>query len=1427
MFKKIFSTIGGKPTEKDLQRYSEVADQIIARGPEIERLSEAELRAKTDEFRAQIQAARAGLENDEAVRAAENRVLDEILIEAFAVVREAAVRAIGLRHYAVQLTGGQVLHEGRVAEMRTGEGKTLVATLPFYLNALTGRGVHLVTVNDYLARRDAKWMGPIYRLLGMEVGILQDASRTEHARKAFMYDPERESPQEDNNQMRSVLRREAYLADITYGTNNEFGFDYLRDNMANSLSERRQVELNYSIIDEVDNVLIDSARTPLIISGPAQFDTQMYGELARVAKQMRPELFEIDERGRTIALTEEGYDRAEELIGRPLRDPDNPEDITPEQAQLQGFLEQAMRAEFLFKRNKDYLVQAGNVHIVDTFTGRVMPGRRWSDGLHQAIEAKEGMRIQAENVTYATITLQNFFRLYSKLAGMSGTAVTESEEFDKIYSLAVVPIPTNLDYRAVRDPELEEIEYKENGYKFSYVARKDDPETPILWRRKDYDDLVYRSEEAKLRAIVQEIVAMHAVGRPLLIGTTSVDGSEYLSGRLRAELLRKLALVWLLRDYWFEANDQQEDGRAVAELTFLNKPLTTIKPADMRPMAKELGLKLNPTEPQNLKRLAQIIGVPQTAINRLEGILDGGIPHQVLNAKKHDEESQIIAHAGKLGAVTIATNMAGRGVDIKLGGDITEETLNQVNRVLGRESVADPFDMTNEERAEALQQLDPEQYGIYSEEVEAYLTHLEDERTVRAQGGLHVISSERHEARRIDNQLRGRAGRQGDPGSSRFYLSLEDELMRRFGGQNVSGLMERLKIDEMLPIEHGLVNKSIEQSQTRVEGANFDVRKHLLEYDDVLNDQRNKFYDQRNLIFSKEDPSDDLQEMLASETQRRVELAAMEEDGWWKLLSWLNSTQPTLQRLDGLLLFSFSIELLLDEIGAQLPALADGWQTHKAAIEGSQTAGHDPAAVKAAADEARNHLQQATEQLPQIKETLLDIAAHSAAAARERLIASIETQLETLSTHASERGRYKRELAEMAYEGALNEAREYGRPIQVRTVAKDMFETATIQSSLSKSELQALTPDNVQTEVAQRVEALAGNDFLQRALKRIAVRSRLEIDLETPAWEDLDWDALIYTVLYKLEAAHIAQTERHLREIEGILENRIKRPEQLTRDAMGRLVLDMAYSQDVQIDQRTKQRQVRLQQRFPYVYFAGRLLDGVEPEELTERILVHLQTATDIQRVSWGEAELQRLSTAQVADLDAETQKWLQSKLAAEDSAAIAGQKLGTIEASLRDSLRDALGKRIAVGAHRQLMISISGQLWVDYLTEIEGIRTSIGLEAYAQRDPLLAYKRRAYEQFRQLLTDMRAGVVSRLFTFQPRNLDELRSDIERSAPAEQQTHKTPGRNEPCWCGSGKKYKNCHLRTEQGQQGNGAAAARPPKPRKAKKKKKSKKQRQR
>ncbi|HOL82984.1 MAG TPA: preprotein translocase subunit SecA [Caldisericia bacterium] len=640
IFKKIFSN-----EEKDLKKLQNYVIKINSFEQDFEKYSNDELMNKTIEFLSRI-------ENGET--------LEDILFESFAVVREVSKRTIKLRHFDVQLMGGVVLHEGKIAEMKTGEGKTLVATLPIYLNSLTKKGVHLITVNDYLAKRDALWMGPIYRFLNRSVGVIQHES-------SFLVDWD--DPEKFSVKLIPCSRKDAYLADITYGTNNEFGFDYLRDNMAINLDGVVQRELNYAIVDEVDSILIDEARTPLIISGPSEKSTSIYYKAAQVARQLKiDEDFTSDEKEKNVALTESGVKKVEKLM--------NVENLyASENVELVSHIIQALRALIHFKKDVDYIVKDGEVIIVDEFTGRLMYGRRYSDGLHQAIEAKENLTVKAESQTLATITFQNYFRMYSKLAGMTGTAKTEEDEFIEIYGLPVIVIPTN---------------------------------KPMI--RKDYPDVVFRTEKIKFRKIIEGIKDCYKIEQPVLVGTRSIEKNELLSSMLKRE----------------------------------------------------------------------------------------GIPHQVLNAKYHEKEAEIIKHAGEKGMVTIATNMAGRGVDIVLGPGVVEL------------------------------------------------------------GGLHIIGTERHEARRIDNQLRGRSGRQGDPGSSRFYLSLEDEILRIFGGDTIKKLMEFFKMDDDTPLEHPLLSRTIENAQKRVEAYHFEIRKHLLEYDNVLNKHREIIYKERRRILEKADLREDV-----------------------------------------------------------------------------------------------------------------------------------------------------------------------------------------------------------------------------------------------------------------------------------------------------------------------------------------------------------------------------------------------------------------------------------------------------------------------------------------------------------------------------------------------------------------------------------------
>ncbi|HLC03980.1 MAG TPA: hypothetical protein VJK02_13155 [Anaerolineales bacterium] len=1296
MFKTLTRIIGGDPVRREIERYQPYVEAINKLEAGIHALSDAQLRGKTDEFRRRL---------------AEGETLEDVLPEAFAVVRESSVRTIGLRHFDVQLIGGVVLHQGRIAEMRTGEGKTLVATMPIYLNALEGDGVHLITVNDYLARRDARWMGPIFDFLGLSVGILQEAARTENGRKAFVYEPTRESVQEDIHQLRIVDRRLAYAADVTYGTNNEFGFDYLRDNMARRLEDRVQRGHHYAILDEVDNILIDEARTPLIISGPAEEDPSLYQQMTQVVKHLRPEDYEVSERDRNVSLTEIGENHVEELLGTALRDPDRPEDITPEQARMIGYLEQALRAEFLFKRNKDYVVQGGRVIIVDEFTGRLMQGRRWSDGLPQAVEAKEGVRIRQENVTYATITLQNYFRMYAKLAGMTGTAVTESEEFNKIYNVDVTPLPTNLEFIALApDTNLVEVEYREDGNRFLNYARADDEDqAPVFWKRKDYPDAVYRTEEAKLRAVTTEILLRHVLGQPLLVGTTSVELSERLSGRLRAEPLQRLAMVMLLRDAYLERKGLADDGTRVEELMPLYQSIDNLTPAALRPFARELELSLNPAREGNLERLAEILGLDHSHEARLTEALEAGIKHNVLNAKKHDEESRIIANAGAFGAVTIATNMAGRGVDIRLGGEVAEEVLAAVNRVLRRAGIAEPEYLNMEERLARLSEVDRQAIGIYEAEIELYRNFIEDARRVREAGGLHVVGSERHESRRIDNQLRGRAARQGDPGSSQFFLSLEDELMRLFGGSQVSGLMERLRIDEAVPIGHSIVDRTIEQAQTRVEGANFDTRKHLLEYDDVLNQQREVFYSQRNRVFAKDDIRDDVDQMLTVEVESHVRSALQDPEGPWKLLAWLEETQPTLNLESDEPYPSYMLRLLLDEL------------------------------VTATDVEA-------------LRPQLLEAARQAIETQKQHLARSVEEQFERSLDHLEDQVRQRVEMAETAIEGAMLEAETNETAVNPEALVKSVEENAGLRLQIDKTGLDQVgeDPGRFRDLVPEIVEASLGirvwAGMLQAVERRIGESLGLEPTLETP----IDWDAALEGLLTAFDTTWEQRQERTLEEIRRELVNRLSEGDEINERLKTRLLVQLSYGQRAFFDRKTHQRRSLVVPRLSYAFAAAGLLTGEKVDELSQRVLDHLRGAQSALQLSLGNASLARHGALTLEQMDPFLQAALRRELGDDGFADLASAgSITSLDRDARDRIARALGSVSLTEAQRGLILAVGDRLWIDYLTQMEALRTSIGLEAYGQRDPLVQYKSRAFDMFQQLTSEIRSGVISNLFRSQ------------------------------------------------------------------------------
>lgn len=696
----ILDKIFGSFNDREVKKLFKTVHEIEALDSKMQALSDAELRNMTEVFKSELQ---------------KGKTLDDILPEAFALVREAAWRTLRMKHFPVQLLGGIVLHQGRIAEMKTGEGKTLVATAPVYLNALEGRGVHVVTVNDYLASRDKEWMGKIYEFLGLSVGCIVHGITNEE-------------------------RRNAYLCDITYGTNNEFGFDYLRDNMVIYKEEMVQREQNFAIVDEVDSILVDEARTPLIISGAGQKSTKLYALVDHFVRTLKNEVdFTVDEKAHTVVLTDDGVQKAERAFSlENLADPENME--------ISHHINQALKAHSLMRLDRDYVVKDGEIVIVDEFTGRLMFGRRYSDGLHQAIEAKEGLEVQRESKTLATITLQNYFRMYRKLAGMTGTAKTEEDEFKHIYNMDVVVIPTNKDIQ-----------------------------------RKDMPDSVYRSEEGKFRAVVNQIIERHKNGQPVLVGTISIENSELLS-----KLLKKY-----------------------------------------------------------------------------------GVPHEVLNAKHHEREAEIVAQAGHYGAVTIATNMAGRGTDIILGGNIEFKVKRELKKqgysdtILSKVTSLIPYD--DPEVIEAKQK--------YQELYEREKPFFDEEnRKVVEAGGLHIIGTERHESRRIDNQLRGRAGRQGDPGASQFYISLEDDLMRLFGSERIQGIVDKLGMDDDEPIEAGLLSKSIESAQKRVEGRNFSIRKHVLQYDDVMNKQREVIYKERRRVLEGDNLREHVIGMLEGLVDEAIEI---------------------------------------------------------------------------------------------------------------------------------------------------------------------------------------------------------------------------------------------------------------------------------------------------------------------------------------------------------------------------------------------------------------------------------------------------------------------------------------------------------------------------------------------------------------------------
>ncbi len=1513
MLKNLYTKIAGDPGDKTVKEARGIVEeQINPLEPELEKLSDAELRAKTDEFKAHLADAAAQprqnmaelreqlntaadaedrrlieeqlKQADQALVDAERDALDEILPEAFACVREASRRTIGLRHFDVQMIGGMVLHKGQVAEMKTGEGKTLVATLPLYLNALAGRGAHLVTVNDYLARRDAQWMGPIFLALGLSVGVLQQGEQ-----KALLFDPSVKAATRELDYLRTCTRQEAYRADITYGTNSEFGFDYLRDNMAWRLEERVQRELYYAIVDEVDNILIDEARTPLIISGPAGEASDEYYRLAELVRKLAPDDYTIDQRTRGITLTEAGYDRVEQLLGKPLYNPDRPEESDPQQAKLMHHLEAALKAEYLFKRDKDYIVRKGQVIIVDEFTGRLMAGRRWSDGLHQAVEAKEHVPIQQESVTYATVTLQNYFRLYKKIAGMTGTAKTEEDEFQKVYGLDVVVIPTN-----------------------KSMIRNDQP------------DQVYRNEEAKWRAVTIEIVSLYARGQPTLIGTTSVELSEHLSKRFTAPKLQLLARVRLLanaietsdalndksrntlksilsralddalenydealasrlfheydlravtgamrklgkdarelarlkargaaksgrdgkqpglnekelkeiegigeRDLKFAARLEERNLRldgvdallaeiaahpddiaktaqkfnvaletamslyqdtrlSRAEMGDINRALIdsmgdvdtvqdeyrlravdmeaivkrlSLRDEDATRLAKKLQVNADPFTAENIQALTQVFGVEDATL--LSDLLHLGIPHNVLNAKEHEKEAGIIARAGEPHSITLATNMAGRGVDIKLGGELPEHTLNEVGRILRKNGI-DPYDLSFDQIKDALEKIPKENYELDKEHVERFLKYMNDRAKVRELGGLRIIGTERHEARRIDNQLRGRAGRQGDPGASRFYASLEDEIMRRMGGK---GLVDRVWVED-IPIEHDWVTRALEQAQVKMEGYNFDIRKHLLEYDDVLNKQREVIYGQRYRILTKADLREDLRGWLEEEIGRVMAEDLKEDHGESRLLLHLDALLPGFYISENELWPPFSLELVQRNL---------------------------------------NH----TDDAKAVAEKILDAAQQAMELHRDFLTDAIVPEI--VSTFEQQYRTSWDEIEDLAKNTLVTlkqEAEEQDRRLDARTLTTTIGQTVGMALDV-RAERGSGAGEISEREILDAVRRAYDARVVEQVYHRTGKRAGLNFDFRWRPEGELDFSALREELATAIDEAYTKLAEKYLADIERELDERVKSIDDVRGKRLSHLLFSISNTRQAAFDQRTHRRVDILVPRFPWVHLAATQLKQFDHDALRGEILAYWNQSLDQLEPLRGGA------------------------------------------APFNDMLRE-------------LMLSIVTNLWVDYLTAIESLREGIGLQAFGQRDPLVEYKRRAYEMFQDLYARIRSQVVTYVFTYQYRGFAKLEEEdrdraarqvVEaaasapaisgqssvtsnqstvnsqqkagggksQSAPATvgqktagkksqtprslagQEPPRKPigapagtklGRNDLCWCGSGKKYKNCHMQSD-------------------------------
>jgi preprotein translocase SecA subunit len=1374
--------------DKVRKQYQSEVERINHLEAEYEQLSDTELRLKTDDFRNRL---------------ADGETLDDVLPEAFAAVREASRRTIGMRHYDVQLIGGIVLHQGRIAEMKTGEGKTLVATLPLYLNALTGKGAHLVTVNDYLARRDAGWMGPIYNLLGMSIGFIgHDFSA--------LFDPEYVDPSETLEDERLVhwrpcSRREAYHADITYGTNNEFGFDYLRDNMVHSFKNLSQREHHYAIVDEVDNILIDEARTPLIISGPASKSSDQYARFAQLVTGLRAGRVSPDEvkkgaepdgdalidlKTRSVVLTEQGLEKVEAQIeelgtGESVYD--------PQHALLTHYLENALKAKFIFHRDKDYVVQEGEVIIVDEFTGRLMPGRRWSDGLHQAVEAKEGVQVQRESTTYATVTFQNYFRMYEKLAGMTGTAETEREEFAKIYDLDVTVIPTN---------------------------------KPCI--REDHADLIYRTEEAKFKAVINDIWERTAQGQPILVGTTAVETSERLSN----QIMRDLGTLIRSGEIDFHVLNAKQNADEAAIIAQAGKPATVTIATNMAGRGTDILLGGNPESlasrhlreigftREELQDLAESLfgsqkkGPMQSIIARS----DGRLTEDLITALQHlqasyEQAMQQIEERGEnlylvqtvlddippdyyeekreLVRAILEQNMLRARKIVHDTDAIGEEKIGEIQRVYldvmqyrnNRRQRPDflaekLFERVYTARArlvqlvlrgdiEQAQQLVEATPGLPAEYIDDVLDIQrqceEDHEYVKQNGGLHVIGTERHEARRIDNQLRGRAGRQGDQGSSRFYLSLEDDLMKRFGRMDtLKGVMEKMGVEDDQPIESNLVSKSIEKAQERVEGFNFDGRKHTVDYDDVMNKQREIIYARRRRILDE------------AEEQHRLE--------------------TLIERY-------YKPDQLLREIRDELRKTADSLPAELVQARLARILTHvsfDVETLRASSDEELQEIlvpmieQQQQESMHVMLDELFDII---------DLPEDAEDRLPTMN--------YEEALAYVTEQ--WREQREGDLEERIKSLFDSEFERL-VDRYLHNYE--SWLREQIREAVADATNP--ANDEVNVSL---VTRRLLTIMPEVEELETEDMTGFSAEALQKMLEGWIAENIDNgqniillVREIRSFIPL-LPDPQVLTPGSnMSQQAREQIYEQYIQ-------------------QYAQRYKDALAP--LTAGLPEDEQQRIEQKAIGFLREQARPLLTASSVSQEARTNA-LKAIISNDEDVLfeiIDQMEADTLLEILADVVdrtfdrwRERIGMEQLSNFQRTLMLQTIDREWQEYLTAMEAMRQGIGLQAIGQRDPLVQYKTTAFRMFSELQENIDHTIVHGFFQQLPnyqRHIEAYKAEMEKREKATQagyemvSTGKTDkkgtkkaqqptirrdapkiGPNEPCPCGSGKKYKYCHGRPE-------------------------------